>query len=242
MTRFGCVWFSVYACGFSAPQMLQFCLFAYPPWSKWASSEKMIFFLLKSASSVSRSQAHLAKQKGIGWSIYFNFWINWTLCGVIPKFVMQNSSQWCPRYTIIDNDCELMLMALHTHFLSLQQYSRVYALFLVFHALVYRWWWLCQFLSLFSQDNEHTELKSILFFQNPYAIIAHTFCIITMIFKVIPQYFPALFKRIHNQYSFSGRIKLIIWQIRRDLSATIHEISNSWKKVLDGGPNIYTSL
>ena len=28
--------------------------------------------------------------------------------------------------------CELMLMALHTHFLPQQQYSRVYALFLVY--------------------------------------------------------------------------------------------------------------
>ena len=40
----------------------QFCLFTYPPRSKWASGEKMIFFLPKSASSVSRSQAHLAKR------------------------------------------------------------------------------------------------------------------------------------------------------------------------------------
>ena len=57
-----CVGFSMYECGFSVPQMRQFCFFAYPPSSKWASSEKMIFFLLKSASSVSRSQAHLVKR------------------------------------------------------------------------------------------------------------------------------------------------------------------------------------
>ena len=44
MTRFGCVGFSMYACGFFMPQMRQFCLFIYPPRSKWASSEKMIFF------------------------------------------------------------------------------------------------------------------------------------------------------------------------------------------------------
>ena len=47
----------LYACGLSVPQMRPFCLFTYPPGSKWASSEKMIF-LPKSASSVSRSQAH----------------------------------------------------------------------------------------------------------------------------------------------------------------------------------------
>ena len=45
VTRFGCVGFSMYACGFSVPQMRQFWfLFTYPSRSKWASSEKMIFF------------------------------------------------------------------------------------------------------------------------------------------------------------------------------------------------------
>ena len=39
-------------------------------------------------------------------------------------------------------------------------------------------------------------------------------------------------------YSFGGRIKLIICQIRRELSVTIHEISTSWKKTLDVGPYI----
>ena len=33
-------------------------------------------------------------------------------------------------------------------------------------------------------------------------------------------------------------IKLIICQIRHALSVTIHEISTSWKKTLDGGPYI----
>ena len=48
---------SIFVSGFSVPQTRQFCLFTYPPRSKWASSENMIF-LPKSASSVSRSQAH----------------------------------------------------------------------------------------------------------------------------------------------------------------------------------------
>ena len=34
VTRFGCVGFSMYACGFSVLQMRQFCLFTYPPRSK----------------------------------------------------------------------------------------------------------------------------------------------------------------------------------------------------------------
>ena len=37
------------------------------------------FFFPKSASSVSRLQAHLAKWKRIGWSIGFTSWTNWTL-------------------------------------------------------------------------------------------------------------------------------------------------------------------
>ena len=57
VTRFGCVGLSMYACGFSMPKMRQFCLFTYPPRLKWASSEKMIFFLPKSATSVSQSVA-----------------------------------------------------------------------------------------------------------------------------------------------------------------------------------------
>ena len=38
--------------------------------------------------------------------------------------------------------------------------------------------------------------------------------------------------------SFGGRIKLIICHIRHELCLTIHEISTSWKKMLDGGPYI----
>ena len=59
VTRFGYVGaFQCMHAGFLYP-----CLFTYPPSSKWASSEKMILFLPKSASSVSRSRAHLAKRK-----------------------------------------------------------------------------------------------------------------------------------------------------------------------------------
>ena len=49
---------SMYACGFSVPQMRQFCLFTNPPISKWASSENLFFFLPKSSSSISQSQAY----------------------------------------------------------------------------------------------------------------------------------------------------------------------------------------
>ena len=105
----GSVSFSMYACGFSVPQMRQFCLFTYLPRSKWASSEEMVFFLPKSASSVSRLQAHFS--------------------------------------------------------------------------------------------------------------------------SVVQAYTQA--------YSFGGRIKIIICQIRHVLSVTIHEVSISWKKTLDGGSYIF---
>ena len=105
VTRFGCVRFSMYACGLSVPQMRQLCLFTFPPRSKWASSEKMIFFFAK--------------------------------FGI--------------------------------------------------------------------------------------------FC------KSIPRPLPSVVQAYTQPYSFGGRIKLIICQNRRELSVTIHEISISWKKTLDGG-------
>ena len=39
-------------------------------------------------------------------------------------------------------------------------------------------------------------------------------------------------------YSFGGMIKQITCQIRHELSVTIHEISTSWRKTLDGWPYI----
>ena len=59
MTSFMCVGISMYVCGFSVPQMRQFCLFTYIP-AKIKMSfiwKDDFFFLPKSASSVSRSQA-----------------------------------------------------------------------------------------------------------------------------------------------------------------------------------------
>ena len=112
--------------------------------------------------------------------------------GLYAKFVFMMS----PKCPIVENDGELILMALHTLFVPQQQYSRVFALFLAFHALVYRWG--CQFLSLFSQDNEHIRSWHCFSSSKIRTQFSHTFCNITMIFKIMPQYFPALLKRIHN--------------------------------------------
>ena len=102
MTLFGCVDFSMYACGCSLPQMRQFCLFTYPPRSKWASSEK-INFLPKLTSSVIRSHAHLAKRKRIGWSIGFNTWtIPRTLCKIRLNNVFEIFYCWERRWIDVD--------------------------------------------------------------------------------------------------------------------------------------------
>ena len=44
-----------------------------------------------------------------------------------------------------------------------------------------------------------------------------------------------------QSYSFGGRIKLIMCQTRHELNVTIHELSTSWKKTLNGGPYINLS-
>ena len=50
--------------------------------------------------------------------------------------------------------------------------------------------------------------------------------------------FPSVVQAYTQPYSFGGRIKLIICQIRHELCVTIHEISTSWTKTLDGRPYI----
>ena len=49
---------------------------------------------------------------------------------------------------------------------------------------------------------------------------------------------PNIVQAYTQQYSFGGRIKLIICQIRYELS--VHEISTSWKKTLDDEPYSYS--
>ena len=156
-------------------------------------------------SSVSRSQEHLAKRKSIGWSIGFNSGTNWTLYGVIlrplSKIRLNDVSE-------MFNCIELMLMALHALFLAQQQYSLMYALFLAFHALE------MSVSFIFSQGNEHTELTVLLFFQNPYVIFT----------QILQHYHdfqsnvaisPSIVKAYIQPYSLSGRIELIICQIKK---------------------------
>ena len=77
---------------------------------------------------------------------------------------------------------------------------------------------LCQFLSLFSQDNEHMELTVLLI----YAYILQHY----LDFQTNVAIFPSVVQAYtHN--TFGGRIKLIICQIRHELSFIIYEISLS---------------
>ena len=171
---------------------------------------KRWFFLPKSSSSISLSQAHLAKRKRVGWSIGFNSWTNWSLYGVI-----QNSSQWCFRNVQLLRTTVNWYWCRFTH--TIVHSSNILG-------------WGCQFLLLISQDNENTELMVFFFFQNPYTIFAH-----------ILQYYHDFESNVViflsdveayiQTYSSGGRIKLIICQIRHELSITIHEISASWKNV-----------
>ena len=69
----------------------------------------------------------------------------------------------------------------------------------------------------------------------------HQFCLFVFVWKddffffakigIFCKSIPGPLVQANTQpYSFDGRIKLIICQIRHELSVTIHEITTSWKK------------
>ena len=108
-----------------------------------------------------------------------------------------------------------MLMALHTHFLPQQQYSRVYALFLAFHAFVYRWG--CQFLTLF---HEITNKRSWRCFSSS---------------KIRTCRNTTIFVRRKDTTNYLSN--------RRWVKCSIHEINTTWKKkTLDDGSYTYMFL
>ena len=182
VTRYWSVGFSVYACGFSVPQMRQFCLFTYPPRSKLALSRKMIFFpkigiFCKSiAGSLSEAKAH----KMANWTQLLN------PLGFIcrhTKVFMQNSPQWrLPNVQLNDN--ELMLMALHAHFRNILGYAHCFWLFTL--------WFIHEDASFFHFFHKVTHIRSwrCFFSSKIRTQFSHTFCNIAMIFKVLSQYFP----------------------------------------------------
>ena len=112
-----------------------------------------------------------------------------------PALYAKFISMMSPKCSIVKNDGELMLIVLHAHFLSLQQYSRVYALFLLFTL-----WFIDEDASLFHFFHKIMNIRSWRCFSSSKIRkqYSHTFCNISMIFKVMSHFFPMLFKRTHN--------------------------------------------
>ena len=180
VTRFGCVGFSMYYCGFSAPQMRQFCLFTYPPISKWVSSEKM-----------SRSHTNLAKLKLLWWSISFNSWTNRKFVSMMsPKcsIVENEMFKWWWRFKHTFCHSSNIIGCTHSFWLfTLWFIDEDASFFHFFHNITNARSWRCVSSSKFCTQ------------------FSHTFCNITMVFKVMSQHFPALFKRIHNHIRSAER-------------------------------------
>ena len=187
MTRFGCVGFSTHANGFSVPQIWQFYLFTYPPRSKRTLSEDDFFAKIGIfCKSIAGPLSEVKKQLMVNW-----------LIEPIELF-MASYKSLSAKCSTVQNDGELMLMAL----------SWVYALYLAFHALVYRWG--CQLLSFLF--HKITNIRSWRCFSSSTirTQFSHTFCDITMIFKSRFVIFLSVVQAYTQPYSFSGKIKLII--------------------------------
>ena len=144
MTRFGCVGFQCMCAGFLCPKCDNFACLLTRHYQTKLHLKRWFFFA--KIGIFCKSIASLLSQ------------------GLYAKLVSMMSL----KCSTVEDDGELMLIGLHTHFLPQQQYSRIYTLFLTFHALVYRWGCQC-FFHFFSQEQD-TELTVLLFFQNPYAI------------------------------------------------------------------------
>ena len=112
------------------------------------------------------------------------------------KVFMQNSSQGCLRNVQLlrttVNWCWWRFP--HTYCHSSNILGCTHCFWLFTH------WFIdedASFFHFFSQDNENTEL-TVFSSTKIRSEFSHTFCNITMIFKVMSQYLSALFKRIHK--------------------------------------------
>ena len=115
---------SMYACGFSVPQMRQFCLFTYPPRSKWASSEKIFW----------KSIAGLLSEAKTHWMVYWLQLLNQlNFVQRHTKVFMQNSSQWCPWNVQLLRKCEMhssnILGCMHCFWLFTMRMSVTFTFF-----------------------------------------------------------------------------------------------------------------
>ena len=130
--------------------------------------------------------------------------------GLYAKFVSMIS----PKFSIVEDDVDFdgasrtlsATAAIFSSVLIVFGFSRPF-LSLFFNKITNIRSWRC-----FSASKIHTQFS-------------HTFCNITMIFKVMSQYFPALFKRIHKHIRSAEGLFSFICQIRHDLSVIIHGVS-----------------
>ena len=140
------------------------------------------------------------------------------------KVFVSTMSQKC---SIAENDGELILMASRTFsataaifqgvrtVFSFSRFGlsmRMKVFFHFFHKITNIRSWRCFSSSKICTQFSHSFCKHYYDFQSNVAI------------------FPSVVQACTQLYSFDGRIKLIICQIRHELTVTIHEISTSWKK------------
>ena len=113
-----------------------------------------------------------------------------------------NNWPWHPRHqghyakcSIVENGDDLMCWWRFTHTFWYSCNIHGFTLcFWPFHTLVYRCG--CQYLSLFFHKIMNKRSWRCFSSSKIRMQFSHTFCNITVIFKVMSQYFPALFKRI----------------------------------------------
>ena len=191
VTRFGRVGFSMYACGFSVSQMRQFCLFTYPPRSKWASSEKMIFFAKIGVycKSIAGPLSEAITHWMVDWLQLLN---QMNFVWRHTKVFMQYSYQWCLRNVQLLRTTANWCWWHFTHTLS--------ATAAIFWFWLFTLWFVDKNATFFHFFHKIANIRSWRCFSSSKIRMqfSHTFCNITMIFKVMSQYLPALFKRIHN--------------------------------------------
>ena len=144
------------------------------------------FFLSKTAFS--------SKRKRIGWSIGFNSWTNWTLYGVISRSLcnirLNDVSEMVNSLRTTVNWCWWRFTHTFCHSSNILRCRHCFWLFTLC--------FIDEDASFFHKKRTNIRSRRCFSFSNIRKEFSHTFCNIIMIFKVMSQYFPALFKRIHN--------------------------------------------
>ena len=153
--------------------------------------------------------AYLMKWNRIAWSIGFNSWTNWTLWDVIPRSlwkirfndVSEMFNCWERRWIDVDGASNI----LWSHNSNILRCTYCFWLFTL--------WFIDGNASFFHFFHKITNIRSWRCFSSSKirTQFSYIFYDITMIFKVMSQYFPG--QAYTQLYSFGERKKLIICQI-----------------------------